>query len=74
MKKKIPLVLISSLILTSAAYADYGFADPEDFTGEAFFATSVPEKSAEASGKSESSHTMPPIKKLRIKLNVKCLF
>lgn len=71
MKKKLPLVLISSLILTSAAYADYGFADPEDFTGEAFFATSIPERPAEASGKSESSHTMPPIKKLRIKLKNK---
>lgn len=68
MKKKLSLVLISSVFITSAAYADFGFSEPSDFTGEAFFSTGVPVVNSKASSNRSDSHTMPPIKKLRIKL------
>ena len=68
MKKKLSLVLISSVFITSAAYADFGFSEPSDFTGEAFFSTGVPVVNSKAPSNRADSHTMPPIKKLRIKL------
>ena len=51
----------------SAVNAEGGFMDPADFTGEAYFSTGVPVKNTQTSNKSDY-HTMPPIKKLRIKL------
>ena len=37
MNKKIVALLVSSLITVNTAFADFGFADPSDFTGDSFF-------------------------------------
>lgn len=70
MKKKIALLFISSLIITTSVKADFTFTEPSDYTGEAFFASPTT-KTYEASEKKHSKHTIPPLKKLRIKLKNK---
>ena len=68
MKKKLSILTISSIFLSSAAYADFGFSDPADYTGEAFFTAGAPVANSKTPSNRADSHTMPPIKKLRIKL------
>ena len=69
MKKKLTIALISSLFWVSAAYADFGFDEDADFTGDAFFMMGSQARTSSNSSYGDSdSHTMPPVKKMRIKL------
>lgn len=67
-KKRIALILISSFIAANTAFADYGFVDPADFTGDAFFTppSANQAEKVESSNKTGVTHTIPPIKKLRL--------
>jgi len=75
LNKRIALVLISSLIVTASANAEYSYMETSDFTGEAFFlppsitredtATNSVVRDDEDQG---STHTAPPFKNLRMKI------
>ena len=71
MKKKLTLLLITSLIATSAAMADFSFSEASDYTGEAFFAPPETVGKAEEKKSDDDRHTMPPVKQLRLKLKSK---
>lgn len=64
--KRIALILISSLITVNTAFADYGFVDPSDFTGDAFFMQASPMTAEPKENKADVKHTIPPLKKLRL--------
>lgn len=69
MKKKLVLLVITSLIAAGAAKADYAFSEPQDFTGEAFFQSPSPIIETSKSSSSDSGatqHTVPPVKQLRL--------
>lgn len=69
MKKKILSLFITTLVLANAAFAEYSFVDPDDFTGDAFFtppAFKLQEENQQKSNKSSSNKTMPPVKQMRI--------
>ena len=71
MRKRLALLLISSLITTASVRADIGLSGVEDFTGEAFFEPpAIPQQTQVDSHSEEASHrgTIPPIKQLRLKL------
>lgn len=72
MRKRLALLLISTLVTTACAKADVGLSGVEDFTGEAFFEPpliSQPESNSGSSSKNISNKgTTPPIKQLRLKL------
>ena len=68
MKNKIILSLIASLIISNVAFADYSFNEQTDFTGEAFFSMPGADPQTPSSKDESSSHTIPPIKQLRMKL------
>ena len=70
MKKKLTLFLISSLIATASARADFSFTEASDFTGDAFFEPPTAQKSVEKK-QNEDRHTMPPVKQLRLKIKSK---
>ena len=73
MKKKLILIL-SSLIIVNASYAEYSYIDSSDFTGDAFFTPpSVQEKQETAKKANDFGRTPtpPPLKKLRLKMGVK---
>ncbi len=72
MNKRIVAILISSLIAANAAFADYSFVDPEDFTGDAFFVPpAVRAKEGQASKAPVRKASMPPVKKARLILKKK---
>ena len=71
MKKKLSITLIASLFLVNAASADFAFTEPSDYTGESFFSPASPNPIVKQEKSSSSSHTMPPIKKLRLKIKSK---
>ena len=76
MKKKLTTLLISSLLATCSANADYGFDSPSDYTGEAFFTPPAIEQQGNLSSggsSGESKHTIPPIKQLRMKLRERAI-
>ena len=66
MKKKLSITLISSLFLINAVSADFAFTEPSDYTGESFFSPAVSTPVVKQEKSSSSSHTIPPIKKLRL--------
>ena len=71
MKNKLAILFITSLVLTCSARADfYSGLDGSDFTGETYFSTPSPiaKSKNEASGYTESKHTTPPLKQLRLKI------
>lgn len=72
MRKRLTLLLISTLMTTACAHADVGLSGAEDFTGEAFFEPPLLEQpnSAKSSSDKEGLHnsTTPPIKLLRLRL------
>ena len=72
MKRKLSIFFIASIILTCSARAEYGFDTPADYTGEAFFAPPAIEQPSGFTSSSHdsrgNSHTTPPIKQLRLKL------
>ena len=74
MKRKLALLLITTLLVSTAAYADFGFDTEADYTGEAFFAPADSTSSNthnynnSSSGEKKDSHTVPPVKQLRLKL------
>lgn len=79
MKKRLATLLITTFAITYPVSAEFGFDTAADYTGEAFFAPPSLSKSAQSNiyeknqyyddGPSEeTSHTIPPIKQLRIKL------
>lgn len=70
MNKKLIIAIISSLIVTNSAMAEFAFTDASDYTGEAFF--TPPEKEVAVKSEKSSSHgTTPPVKLLRLKLKQK---
>lgn len=72
MNKRIVAILISSLVAANAAFADYSFVDPEDFTGDAFFVPpAVRAKEEQASKNPVRKASMPPVKKARLILKKK---
>ncbi|MBQ7764848.1 hypothetical protein IJ384_05735 [bacterium] len=74
MKRKLSIFFIASILLTCSAKAEFGFDTPADYTGEAFFASPSLEQPNGVGFGSDSrenrgtSHTTPPIKQLRLKL------
>lgn len=58
--------MIAFLITANTAFADYSFIDPDDFTGDAFFAPPEVVVEPEKTKKSVRKASMPPIKKLRL--------
>lgn len=66
MKKRLIITLITSLVITANAYAEYSFVDSSDFTGDAFFTPPSMERSNQSKTKSERKATTPPIKKARL--------
>lgn len=74
MKKRLTLLLISTLFITSSVYANFGFDTEADYTGEAFFApadsteSNVKSNGEKSETKVDQSGTVPPIKQLRLKL------
>lgn len=71
MKKKLITLLSLSLITANMAFAEYAFVDSSDFTGDAFFTPpALEEKQVEAKKANDFGRTptLPPIKKLRIKI------
>ena len=75
MRKKLVIFVLFSTLLNSSVLSAYSFDTAEDYTGEAFFVTPSSDKPSvmtttmyEDEEVSRSSHTMPPIKKLRLKL------
>ena len=70
MKKRIAL-LITSLIITNAAFANYGFNDASDFTGEAFFTPPDAPIESKKQTSGSSNKTVPPVKQLRLMLQDK---
>ncbi len=66
MNNKIITILIAFLITANTAFADYSFIDPDDFTGDAFFAPPEVVVEPEKTKKSVRKASMPPIKKLRL--------
>lgn len=71
MKKKLTLLIITSLIATSSAMADFSFSESSDFTGEAFFASPEPQEKTVENKTDDDRHTMPPVKQLRLKIKSK---
>lgn len=72
MNKRIVALLVSSLITVNTAFADFGFADPSDFTGDSFFLPpSQLEESQQPQEEKKRKATMPPIKKVRLILKKK---
>jgi len=76
LKKKLTLALISLLVISSSARADFAFTEQSDYTGEAFFtpATHQQKESNFVDNKDDESnngHTVPPIKKLRMSIKNK---
>ena len=67
MKKKLALLFISSLIVTCSANADFAFTEESDYTGEAFFTPPSNEKPVKVEKDRDSSHSVPPLKLLRLK-------
>ncbi len=73
MKKKLILIL-SSLIIVNASYAEYSYIDSSDFTGDAFFTPPSVQEKQETAKKSNDfgrTPTPPPLKKLRLKIKKK---
>lgn len=74
MKRRIVALFISSLVLTASARAEYGFDSVGDYTGEAFFAPPSLEQPADspfynsAPKEEKTRGSVPPIKKIRLKL------
>lgn len=71
MKKKLITLLSLSLITANMAFAEYAFVDSSDFTGDAFFTPPALEEKQEEAKKANDfgrTPTLPPIKKLRIKI------
>ena len=67
MKKKLALLFITSLFLTSQVKADFAFSEAADYTGEAFF--TPPDVQVQQEKKKHSStKTTPPVKQLRLKI------
>lgn len=73
MNKKLVAALITSFVLSNAAFAEYSFVDPADFTGDAFFTPPVFQQKEEAGAqkKSKSKKTTPPVKKVRLMVKKK---
>lgn len=66
MKKKVILALITPLIISNIAYAEFGYGTTEDFTGEAFFNTPLPINYENKTKNHGLGKTQPPLKKLRL--------
>ncbi len=76
MKKHIITLLSLALVTTTnIAFAEYSFVDPSDFTGDAFFMPASLQGSEVAapaeSHKSITKHSLPPLKKLRLRIKKK---
>ena len=72
MNRKILTLLITSLILTLQVKADFAYSDGMDFTGEAFFESTVGSYSSNNNKKEHtSSPTVPPLKVLRLNIQNK---
>ena len=65
MKKKLTLLLITSIVATASVKADFAFSEASDFTGEAFFTPPTLEE-AKPEKKHHSAESIPPIKRLRL--------
>ena len=68
MKKKLSLALISLVVLSASAKAEFALTEPADYTGEAFFSPATQQASFTEKKESENKHTIPPLKKLRMKI------
>ena len=68
MKKKILLVLITSLLASGYAKAEFGYADSYDLTGEAYFMPPSPMADLAPKTKSKSDGTVLPFEKIRATL------
>ena len=66
--KLISLLIFLFILLTLPSRADYTISDSDDFTGEAFFRSPLPVTNQAPVVQKESKRTMPPIKKLRLKI------
>ena len=75
LKKTLISLILFSLIIGNAAYAEYSFVDSSDFTGDAFFTPpALQEKQQEAARQTNDTgvkHSVPPLKKLRLKIKKK---
>lgn len=69
MQKKITSVFITTLFLSGTAMANISLDTPEDYTGEAFFSPpSIEQRKNVSDSNKTDSHTVPPLKQLRLKL------
>ena len=64
MKKKLSLLFITALIVTTTAKAYDGYSEVADFTGDAFFTSPAP-ITQEPKKERENHGTTPPLKQLR---------
>ncbi len=67
MKKKLIKLFIVIIATVPVVKADYMFDDQFDYTGDALFTNSTPEKQVNAH-RSSGSGTIPPVKKMRLKI------
>lgn len=70
MKKKLTLLIVTTVILTLSVKAEYGngFSSVDDYTGEAFFRTSATPNLQPVEKEKSHTGTTPPIKQLRLKI------
>lgn len=68
MKKKLIIALITSLVAVNSVNAEFAFTEASDFTGDAFFTPPVKEENVKEHKSSNTKHTVPPLKSLRLKL------
>ena len=73
MKKKLLSLFITTLVLANAAFAEYSFVSPEDFTGDAFFTPPAFKLEEEKPQNTQGSRdkTTPPVKQIRLLLKNK---
>ena len=74
MKKTLIILILSSLIVCNAAYAEYSYVDSSDFTGDAFFTPPALQEQQQEAQKANDfgrTPTPPPLKKLRLKIKKK---
>ncbi len=75
MKNKVTAILISALFVMNSAYADSSFFDASDYTGDEFFTPPALQQKQERESvknkKHSGTHTIPPVKKLRLTIKQK---
>lgn len=68
MKKKLSLLFISALILTTSANANVDYSEVSDYTGDSFFSAPTVQENENVDKQHSSSGTTPPLKQLRLKM------